>query len=223
MITILRVRFTTNANAKTVWSTDTLEKWMQPLIPFSLGDFWWTSSRGLFNLDHRIYDPIVIADPRIGVAPDNDSQRAALVSGSIQAATASLAPDWDATDIVMIWFAQPTDTFGGGTIAVPLKAGGIKSIGVTVIDIATPFDAACQELGHGFGLQHEVDDKGREYVCPYSVMSARKVNEFLRPADARLPDGLKIVTPNDPFFSPSGRRASAGRRNSFTLRALITE
>jgi len=206
MITILRVRFESNTDPTTVWSADTFEKWMQPLIPFSLGDFWWTSSRGLFSLDHRILDPIVIADPRIGVAPDNASQRTALVTGTIQAATAQLTPDWDATDIVMIWYAQRTDTFGGGTTAVPVRAGGTKDITVTVVDIATPFDAACQELGHGFGLKHEVDDAGREYTCSYSVMSARSVNEFLRPADKRLPDGLKINDPRDEFFTkPAGR------------------
>ena len=40
MIAILRVRFTTNTDAGSVWSEDVFNKWMQPLIPFSLGDFW---------------------------------------------------------------------------------------------------------------------------------------------------------------------------------------
>src|SRR5260370_42393537 len=101
MIAILRVRFTTNTDANSVWSDDVFNKWMQPLIPFSLGDFWWSSSKGLFNLDYTIYSPIVMADPRPTAAAGNGPQRAALVDGAIKAATAQVSPNWDETDIVM--------------------------------------------------------------------------------------------------------------------------
>lgn len=206
MIAILRVRFDTNNDPGSVWSNDVFDKWMQPLIPFSLGDFWWSSSKGLFNLDYTIYNPIVMADPRLTAASGNGPQRAALVNGAIKAATAQVSPNWDETDILMIWYAQPTDMFGGGSYSVPLQSGETKNIPATVIDIGSPFDAACQELGHSFGLQHEIDDEGREYACPYSVISARLVTEFLRPADPRLPDGLKILDTHDQFFNKPAAR-----------------
>ena len=150
-----------------------------------MGDFWWSSGKALFPLDYTLYGEIVMTDPRPNVASDNNSQRAALVQGAIDAATTHIAPDWDNTDLLMIWFAQPTDLFGGGGCTVPLRGGGTKNIPVTVVDIAAPFDAACQELGHSFGLSHELDAAGREYASPYSVMSARGAAppEFLRAAD----------------------------------------
>ena len=93
MISILRVRFDTNADASSVWSDQQMENWMQPLIPFSLGNFWWTSSRGLYSLDHVLYPPIVVTDPRPGVAKDNATQRAALKDAVIAAATGTVKPD----------------------------------------------------------------------------------------------------------------------------------
>ncbi len=80
MIAILRVRFETNNDANSVWSNDVVEKWMQPLILFSLGDFWWSSSNGMFNLDYTIYNPIVMADPRLTAAPGNGPQRRGICS-----------------------------------------------------------------------------------------------------------------------------------------------
>ena len=200
MIAILKVCFDTNNDLNSVWADDVFDRWMQPLIPFSLGDFWWTSSKGLFNLETTIYPTIVMADPRIGVPGDNNSQRGALVNGAIKAATVQVAPNWDDTDIVFIWYAQPTDMFGGGDYAVPLLAGGSKNIKATVVDISSPFDGVCQELGHGFGLNHEIDVDGKQYACPYSVMSARLVPEFIRPADPRLPDGLILTRNDDPMI-----------------------
>jgi hypothetical protein len=204
MIAIIPVRFSTNTVPGSVWSADVFEKWMQPLIPFSLGDFWFLSAKGLLPLDHTIHNPVVMDDPRAGVASDNNSRRSALVKGAIAAATSQVSPDWDNTDILMLWYAQPTDMFGGGSFPVPLSGGGTKDIPVTVVDIASPFNGACQELGHSFGFQHEVDDVGADYASPYSVMSARRWAddaEFLRPFDARLPDGLKMVDTNDHFFN----------------------
>ena len=201
MIAIVPVRFASNANVASVWSEDIFKRWMQPLIPFSLGDFWWTSGKGFFPLDCTVYSPVVMSDPRINIAKDNATQRGALVDGAIAAATAQVHPDWGNTDILLLWYAQPTDMFGGGTANVPLPGGRTKPVPVTVVDIASPFDAACQELGHSFGFGHELDDAGREYASPYSVMSARAHGpEFLRAADPRLPDGQKITDTGDAFF-----------------------
>ncbi len=207
MIAIVPVRFSTNTNAGSVWSEEVFTKWMQPLIPFSLGDFWLLSGRALFPLDCKVYPPVVMDDPRIGVASDNASQRGALVNGAIAAATSQVRPDWDNTDILMLWYAQPTDMFGGGSYDVPLSDDCTKPVRVTVVDIASPFDSVCQELGHGFGLNHEVDEEGREYMSPYSVMSVRtRGPEFLRAADPRLPDGLNIADPRDRFFNQPAQR-----------------
>ena len=179
---------------------------MQPLIPFSLGDFWWISSRGLYSLEHVLYPPIVVKDPRPGVARDNDTQRRALKDAVIKTATDTIKPDWDNTDILLIWFAQPTDLFGGGGSQVTLRDGNTKTIPVTVVDILSPFDAACQELGHSYGLNHEIDADGREYASPYSVMSARGVRGFLRPSDARLPDGAIMTAPNETWIGNGANR-----------------
>lgn len=206
MITILRVRFDTNADPSSVWSNEQMENWMRPLIPYSLGDFWWTSSRGLYSVDHTLYPPLVVKDPRPGVAKDNLSQRTALTDAVVEAATEQLKPDWDDTDILLIWFAQATDAFGGGTSAVTLRDGTTKLIPVTVVDTITPFDVACQELGHSYGLNHEVDADAREYASPYSVMSARGVTEFLRPSDPRFPDGGILTKPGEPWVGSGANR-----------------
>ncbi len=206
MISILRVRFDTNADPSSVWSDAQMENWMRPLIPFSLGDFWLTSSRGLFSLDFILYPPIVVADPRPGVAKDNVTQRTALKNAVIKAANDTVRPDWDNTDILMIWFAQPTDTFGGGGSDVTLRDGTTKTIPVTVVDILTAFGAACQELGHSYGLNHEVDAAGADYASRYSVMSARRVPEFLRPRDARLPDGAMMTASNEVWIGNGANR-----------------
>ena len=97
MIAILRVRFT-NTSADSIWSEDVFNNWMQPLIPFSLGNFWWSSSKGLFSLDHTIYAPIVMDDPGHGSV----AQRNGLVTATLAAANAQISPDWDNTDIAMI-------------------------------------------------------------------------------------------------------------------------
>jgi len=208
MITILRVRFDSNTDPFSVWSGPQMENWMNPLIPFSLGNFWWTSSRGLYSLEHVIYPPIVVKDPRPDLAKDNQTQRAGLVDAVIKAATDTVKPDWDNTDILMIWGAELHDTFGGLARETTLKDGSKKTIQVTVVDNLTAFDVACHELGHSFLLHHEVDADGGQYASPYSVMSARRVMEFLRPSDERLPDGA-IVTQNSNNSEPwVGSRAN---------------
>lgn len=199
MISIVRIRFDTNPNSSSVWSDDQFHHWMQVLRPYSLGNFWWLSGRGLFDLEYTLYPPIVMSDPR-PAAPANP--REALVGAAIDAATRQVNPDWAHTDILMLWFAQKTDYFGGGTAIVHFGLGGVlaKEISVTVVDTETPFDGVCQELGHSFGLQHEVDAEGNDYRSPYSVMSARaETGRFLRPADPELPDGAAVTDPKESF------------------------
>jgi hypothetical protein len=207
MITILRVRFDTNTDASSVWSDELFDHWMQPLRAYSLANFWWSSSHSLFPLDYALYPPIVITDPRPGAPPGNDPQRRALMDTAIAAATSQVHPDWLGTDILLLWFAQKTDYFGGATATVPLPKGATKQVAVTVVDTETPFDAACQELGHSFGLDHEVDANGADYASPYSVMSARnETGRFLRPADKNLPDGKNVTDPTEQFVGQPSQR-----------------
>ncbi|GAA4353785.1 hypothetical protein GCM10023145_20740 [Angustibacter luteus] len=172
---------------------------MQPLRMYSLGNFWFLSSRGLYALDHTLYPPVLSTQ----TPPSAPAGRPAFESAVAAEVTSQVHPDWDATDVLLLWFAQPTGWWGGGQVDVP-GSGGTKKVFVTVVDRSTPFDAACQELGHSFELQHEVlEDSaaaanatgGHPYASPYSTMSSRRYGyeavdpEFLRPADAGLPDG----------------------------------
>lgn len=61
-------------------------------------------------------------------------------------------PHWNLFDRCIIFFAQSTDRFGGGT----QKAPNGKMITAAVFDLASGFDQACQEAGHTFGLKHEL-------------------------------------------------------------------
>lgn len=198
MITIVPVRFDTTP-ASAVWPAQLFHNWMQPLRPFSLANFWMQSSRGLVDLSYDFLDPVVMTDPRPAVTiRDNDHLRGALVEEAVKAATSQASPNWDGTDILLLWFAQPTDAFGGGDTAVPLRAGGTKQVRVTVLDIASTFDICGQELGHSFGFSHELDTLGNDYGSPYSVMSARgETGRYARAADANLPDGAVIQATSD--------------------------
>lgn len=202
MITVVPVRFDTTP-ASAVWPDQLLQNWMQQLRPNSLGNFWLESSRGFLDLSFDVRGPVVMTDPRPGVTiRDNDHIRDALVRAAVTAATAQVKPDWDATDILLLWFAQPTDAFGGGSTDVPLQRGGTKPVAVTVVDIASSFDICGQELGHSFGFQHELDTLGNEYGSPYSVMSSRgETGRFQRPADPDLPDGVPARAVDDPDFA----------------------
>ena len=95
-------------------------------------------------------------------------------------------------------FAQQTDLFGGGSYIVPV-GNGTKSIPAAVCDIASSFDQIVQEVGHAFGLNHEVDSSGREYQSPYSSMSSETYGftnpSFKRPEDSRLPVGVGTDSP----------------------------
>ncbi|MFD9698679.1 hypothetical protein [Lentzea sp. NPDC059081] len=186
MIAVVPVRY---AAADPVWSREQFENWMRPGVELGLGDFWWRSSRGHFDVSSRVYDPVEIPDP----GTVTNDRRGALHEAVVKAAT---QVDWASTDVLLIWLARSTGWWGGGSVTVPVP-GGDKQVAVSVVDSVTPFDAACQELGHGFGLSHELDTDGKsEYGSPYSVMSARVYGNgvpgqpsFVRATDPRLPDG----------------------------------
>ncbi|MET9226272.1 hypothetical protein [Lentzea sp. NPDC003310] len=186
MIAVVPVRY---AAADSVWSREQFENWMRPGIAHGLGDFWWRCSRGLYDVSSQVYDPVEIPNP----LPVSNADRPKLQEAVVKAAP---HVDWVHTDVLLIWCARPTGWWGGGEVWVPGPGGQPKKIRVTVVDSVTPFDAACQELGHGFGLQHEVDAAGREYASPYSAMSSRGygptapgIQSWVRPSVAALPDG----------------------------------
>lgn len=94
MISIVRVRFDTNNDPTSVWSDELFDHWMQPLIPYSMGDYWWSSSKALFSVEYTLYGTLVIPDPR-SVAPPSVSPRNALVQGCID----GLPSSWRRTGI----------------------------------------------------------------------------------------------------------------------------
>jgi hypothetical protein len=198
MIAVVRVRFKGSGSSTTYWPDQLVNNWMQPLRANSIANFWWLSSRGLFDLNYLLF-PEVSVDSK---APATTAERDPLEGAVIDAVTKAHNPDWSFVDILMCLFEDASGWWGGGTKEAPLPGGGTKPIRLTVIDFNTPFDAACQELGHSFGLDHElrVDSKaavaktGDNYASPYSVMSAQFGStgfnpEYLCPADANLPQG----------------------------------
>ena len=216
MIAVLRVRFTSNSDPATVWSDATFQNWLNPSIPFSLANFWWESSWGYFDLRTQLFPAQVLADPR----PDGTvASRPILVNAVLAQADTLFHPAWEQFDLALIWCAQPTDQFGGrGPYPVPLASGGSKPIAACVVDLGSPFDGTCEELGHAFGLQHERDfatpaevaADDTDYKDPYSVMSARRYGaaqpDFFRPSIAGLPDGSPLKSPGDRFDQlPAGR------------------
>ncbi|GAB2829821.1 hypothetical protein [Lentzea nigeriaca] len=186
MIAVVPVRY---AATDSVWSREQFEHWMRPGVEFGMGDFWWRSSRGIFDVSSQVYDPVEIPDP----GQVTNDKRGDLHSAVVKAAT---QVDWQHTDILLIWLARPTGWWGGGTVSVPVP-GGEKEIAVTVVDSITPFDAACQEVGHSYGLEHELGlDGTSDYGSPYSMMSARIYGlpiqfqpSFIRAPKPELPDG----------------------------------
>ncbi|MGW6929470.1 hypothetical protein ACWGE0_05335 [Lentzea sp. NPDC054927] len=192
MIAVVPVKY---AATDSVWSREQFENWMRPGIAHSLGDFWWRCSRGIFDVSSQVYDPVVIPDPGQVTNDDRDDLQDAVVKAATQV-------DWAHTDVLLIWLARPTGWWGGGLVWVPGPDGQQKQIRATVVDSITPFDAACQELGHGFGLDHELDLNGVSYTSPYSVMSARTYGSarasWIRKSVVELPDGgLNKESPYD--------------------------
>ena len=72
--------------------------------------------------------------------------------------TEQFHPDWDTLDGLLIWSAQRTDLFGGGSFGVPIPlfpdAPPMRYIPAAVSDIHSSYDSVCQELGHAYGFEH---------------------------------------------------------------------
>ena len=186
MIAFIRARFP-NTPASQVWSDTVAANWMDPTIPFSLAHYWSVSTFQQVDLSNVIFPPVIVNDPKQGTSDDRDR----LVGAVLQAVDQASHPNWDQFDRCIIFFAQETDLFGGGTYTAPNG----KKITAAVFDLASGFDQTCQEVGHTFGLNHELgvwftDRYGNytnEYGCPYSVMSAARDKSFTRAPDPRLP------------------------------------
>lgn len=196
IVGVLRVRFDTNSDPSSVWSDDLTMNWLQPLRQWSLANYWSLSTYGHLTVEPRVYAPVVMADPRIS-GQSNDELRNALIGAAVRAGSDQARVDWSDIDILLLLFAQPTDLFGGASATVP-DPGGARSIPVTVCDVASPFVDCCQELGHSFGFDHELDPAGMDYRSPYSCMSSRvSTLTFIRDAEPSLPDGLTYTTRDD--------------------------
>jgi hypothetical protein len=186
MIALIRARFP-NTSAKDVWSDIVANNWMDPAIPFSMAHFWKMATFNQVAMPYVLFPPVVVNDPR-QQKPDD---RTKLVKAVLDAVDAMSKPNWSQFDRCIIFFAQQTDLFGGGGYATP--SGG--TISPAVFDSASGFDQTCQEIGHTYGLNHELgawhyDDSNQytdEYGCPYSIMSAAADFSFERAPDPRLP------------------------------------
>jgi hypothetical protein len=193
MLAVIRLRFPATP-ATEVWSDAIMNNWLNPSIPFSLAHFWSRTSLFQADLSYFLFGPIVLTDPRINMPPGADP-RVTLVNGVVAAVTKAYSPDWNVFDRILIVGAQATDQFGGGPFAVPV-GGSQKMLLTAVVDVLSPFSNVCQELGHAFGLDHELNYKGDEYSSPYSVMSSEGYggarSSFERPVDARLPVGKPV-------------------------------
>jgi hypothetical protein len=187
MIAVVPVRY---ASTDAVWSREQFENWMRPGIDYSMGDFWWRSSRGIFDVSSEVFDPITIADPGpVSTDAKRDDLHKLVVKTAVQV-------DFAFVDVLLIWLARPTGWWGGYEVSVPSADGGERTIKVSVVDSITPFDVAVQELGHGYGIDHELGTDGSKYGSPYSSMSARVYGpaaefqpSFLRRSSPKLPDG----------------------------------
>jgi hypothetical protein len=193
MFAFIRVRFP-NTPVSDVWTDSVSNQWMDPNIPFSLAHYWKRTSFFQADMGYKLFPVVSMNDPRPAQPPPGTDIRRNLVDGVTAEITRLFKPNWMEFSHLLIWFAQPTDLFGGGQFSVPTDEGrSQKWIPAAVCDIASPFSSICQEVGHAFGLDHEVDWTGAEYMSPYSSMSSEvygdQLSSFERPADSRLPVG----------------------------------
>lgn len=202
MLAVIRARFP-ETPVEAEWSDAAMQAWLDPNIPFSLAHYWTRTSFMGADMRYILFPPVVVNDPRPDTPPGGDA-RDRLVRAVLDQVTSVSDPDWDLFDQFLICFAQQTDMFGGGGYALKTRPGSDRSV-ITgaVVDINSPFDGICQEVGHGFGLEHELNFAGGEYGCPYSVMSASgQGSSFERPLDARLPQGTMPVGKPATYFGP---------------------
>ncbi len=196
MIALIRVRFN-NTPADKVWSDAVMHNWMNPGIQYSLAHFWTRTSFFQADMRYFLFAPVAMDDPR-PKTPKDSTERQYLVAKVIAEVTKAFSPDWKIFDQLLICFAQPTDQFGGGEHKVPI-AGGEKTIPAAVVDVASPFSNICQEVGHTFLLDHEIDGAGNEYMSPYSSMSSELYggaqSSFEREKVPALPVGFPRPAP----------------------------
>ena len=179
--------------ASAVWSDTIATNWMDPAVQFSMAQYWKVSTFHQVDMSYVLFPAVVVTDPRKGQADGRDQ----LVRAVLNEVNRVSKPNWDLFDRCIIFFAQSTDLFGGGTH----KAPNGKMITAAVFDVNSGFDQVCQEVGHTFGLHHELgawywDSYGNytnEYGCPYSVMSADGDLSFERGPDPKLP-GVAVPT-----------------------------
>jgi|GEM_PF-5799220 len=194
MLAVIRLRFP-NTAASEVWSDATMNNWLNPSIPYSLAHFWTRTSLFQADMNYFLFPSITLADPRDKAKPGEDP-RTVLVDGVLAEITRLFSPDWSIFKNVLIVGAQQTDQFGGGG---PHKVGDTMVL-AAVVDVLSPFSNICQEVGHAFGLEHELNILGDEYQSPYSVMSSELYggndSSFERSPDARLPIGKPKASPN---------------------------
>lgn len=194
MIAFIRARFP-GTPVSAIWSDTVAKNWMDPAVPFSMANYWKASTFHQVDLSYFLFPAVEVNDPRKG----NLALRDELVRAVLDEVDRVSKPDWDLFDRCIIFFAQSTDLFGGGTH----KAPNGKLITAAVFDLESGFDQVCQEVGHTFGLQHELgawyyDSYGNytnEYGCPYSVMSAASNLFLVRAPDPRLPG---VAGPTNP-------------------------
>ena len=194
MLAVIRLRFP-NTAASEVWSDAAMNNWLNPSIPFSLAHFWTRTSLFQADMNYFLFPAITLADPRDKAKPGED-RRTVLVDGVLAEITRLFSPDWSIFKNVLIVGAQQTDQFGGGG---PHKVGDTMVL-AAVVDVLSPFSNICQEVGHSFSLDHELDTLGVDYESPYSVMSSEKYGDnkssYERPVDARLPVGKPKASSN---------------------------
>ncbi|RPI52188.1 MAG: hypothetical protein EHM56_08675, partial [Chloroflexi bacterium] len=190
MLAVIRARFP-NTPASAVWSDAAMQAWLDPTIPFSLAHYWTRTSFLGADMRYVLFPPVVLNDPRPNTPPGGDV-RDGLVRAVLDQVTAMSDPDWVLFDQFLICFAQPTDMFGGGAYTLKTRPGSDRTwITGAVVDVGSAFDGICQEVGHGFGFDHELNAAGADYGSPYSVMSsAGQGSSFERPVDGRLPAGV---------------------------------
>ncbi len=189
MLAVIRLRFP-NTDLKEVWSDATMNNWLNPSIPYSLANFWTRTSLFQADMNYFLFPAITLADPRNNAKPGEDP-RVVLVDGVLAEITRLFSPDWSVFKNVLIVGAQQTDQFGGGS---PHKVGNTMVL-AAVVDVLSPFSNMCQEVGHSFTLDHELNTLDDDYQSPYSVMSSELYGDnkssFQRPPDSLLPIGKK--------------------------------
>jgi hypothetical protein len=213
MIAAIRARFTPTP-AVLVWNDTVFNNWLNAAIPFSLAHFWTKTSFNQVDLRYKLFPPIVLDDPRLQMTAEErkipGKDREYLVNGVSGKVSDEFKPDWGEFDSMLIWFAQATDLFGGGSYPVTLGyvagGGGLfdwlfgppdppkKYLPVAVCDILSSFDQVAQEVGHSFGMKHPLDTAGIDYGDPYDSMASitygGRASSFIRMGNPQLPVGI---------------------------------